>query len=124
VEFSNDPNGPFKQNVISHEVKFEVTTAANAIPGWKLTQIAINQSGTGITASRDRTHDLTITFGPAAATKTLLTDVNGKAKRDKNGNLIYHTAYVPTTQALNSHLASEIGLAVANGLKSAITTPP
>ena len=32
VDFSNEANGPFKQNVLSHEVKFEVITSANAIP--------------------------------------------------------------------------------------------
>ena len=75
VDFSNDtPDGPFKQNVLSHEVKFEVLTNGNAVPGWKLTRVTINQTGTGLTASRDRTHDLTITLGPATATKVPVTD--------------------------------------------------
>jgi hypothetical protein len=79
VDFSNDtPDGPFKQNVLSHEVKFEVTTAANAIPGWKLTRVVLNQTGTGLTISRDRTHDLTITLGPATTTKVPMIAKNGK----------------------------------------------
>jgi hypothetical protein len=124
IDFSNEANGPFKQNVLSHEVKFEVISAANAIPGWKLVQATINQSGTGLTTSRDRTHDLTITFGPAVASgSTPALDANGHQKKDAQGRPIYVTIYEPTLQAANSHLASEIGLAVANGLKSALVSP-
>ena len=125
INFGNETvNGPFKQNVISHEVKFEVTTAGNLVPGWKLTRLAINQSGTGLTASRDRTHDLTITFGPAEPTATVVAkDQNGHPKKDARGKLLYVTSYQPTAPALYSHLASEIGLAVANGVKSALPPP-
>jgi hypothetical protein len=116
VDFSQDtPDSEFKQNVLSHEVKFEVATAGNVTPGWKLSRLSINQTGTGLTASRDRTHDLTITFGPAAATKT--------AVKDSKGNKIYITVYGPTNLAVNSHLVSEIGLAVSNGIKSSLPPP-
>jgi hypothetical protein len=56
--------GPLKQNVLSHEVSFEVVTTGGINPAWKLTEGTINQSGTFLQATRDRTHDLTITMGP------------------------------------------------------------
>ncbi len=123
VDFSNEASGPFKQNVISHEVKFEVITSANAIPGWKLARVTVNQSGTGLTTSRDRTHDLTITFGPAISSSTPMLDANGHQKRDSHGKLLYVTRYQPTEQAANSHLASEIGVAVAANIKGILPPP-
>jgi hypothetical protein len=125
INFSTDtPDGPFKQSVLSHEVKFEVITAGNVTPGWKLTRLSIDQTGTGLTASRDRTHDLTITLGPATTTKVAATDSNGKLKKDAKGNQIYVLAYAPTALAQNSHLASEIGLAVSNGIKNVLPSTP
>jgi hypothetical protein len=103
--------GPFKQNVISHEVKFEILSSGNITPGWKLKTVSINQSGTAISASRDRTNDLIITFGPAVAA-TVQKSVNGKKIRT--------TTTGPSEQAAYSHLASDIGLAVANGIRSAL----
>jgi hypothetical protein len=63
---------PLKQNVLSHEVKFEVVTTGTLTPAWKLTRVTFNQTGTLFSATRDRTHDLVITFGPIdPATKGL-----------------------------------------------------
>ena len=97
VRFPTDTSGPIKQDVISHEVKFEVVTSGNVTPGWKLTRVSVNQGGTFLTAGRTRSHDLLITFGP--------TDAAPKGKK-------------PSITATNSHLAAEIGLAVANGIRS------
>ena len=55
---------PVKQNVLSHEVSFEVVTTGGINPAWKLTEANFNQSGTFLQATRDRTHDLLITMGP------------------------------------------------------------
>jgi hypothetical protein len=118
IDYSTDTvNGPFKQSVFSHEVKFEVDTSGSITPGWKLTSVSINQTGTGITASRNRTHDLTITFGPAdpTATETVFDKNTGKYKTV--------AVYTPNETAFSAHLASEIGLAVSNGLKSALPSP-
>src|SRR5581483_10823704 len=57
-------NGPFKSNVLSHEVKFDVISTGTVTPAWKLTRATINQTGTFLSGTRDRTQDLIITFGP------------------------------------------------------------
>jgi hypothetical protein len=88
------PNGPLKQNVLSHEVKFEVVTTGSATPAWKLVRANFNQSGTFVSATRDRIHDLIITMGPG----------------DSKG--------LTSVAANDANLASQIGLAVANNLRS------
>jgi hypothetical protein len=124
VNFDLDtPNGPFKQNVLSHEVKFDVQTIGGVVPGWKLARVSINQSGSGLAATRDRIHDLTITFGPVAAQKTVAKDKNGNVKRNASGQPIYVITYAPIGPATDSHLASEIGLAVANSIRNTLPPP-
>jgi hypothetical protein len=87
-------SGIFKQNVLSHEVKFEVVSTGGITPAWKLVRANFNQSGTFFSGTRDRIHDLIITMGPGDSTGL-------------------------TTEAANdAHLASQIGLAVSNNLKS------
>jgi len=121
---SDTPDGPFKQNVLSHEVKFDVQTTGGLVPGWKLTRVSFGQTGTGLTALRDRIHDLTITFGPVAAQKVVAKDKNGNVKKDDKGKTIFVITYVPVVgPATDAHLASEIGLAVANGIRSALASP-
>lgn len=93
---------PSKPNVISHEVKFVVVSSGNITPAWKLTTVAINQNGSFLSAGRTRTHDLLITLGPL--------DQSPMAKGKKT----------PSTAAANSHLASQIGLAVTNGIRSGL----
>jgi hypothetical protein len=61
-----------KANVLSHEVTFDIMTTGNITPAWKLLRGTVNQSGTFLTASRDRKHDLTVTFGPLDNTQTAL----------------------------------------------------
>jgi hypothetical protein len=78
-----------KQNVISHQVKFEVVTTGTINPAWKLKRFLIDQTGSLATATRDRTHNLLITLGPG----------------DSNGLL---------GQAANTHLAQEIGIYVTS----------
>lgn len=94
-----DVKSILKQNVIGHEVKFEVVTSGNATPAWKLLRVNVNQSGTFASASRDRTHDLTITFGPIDPAQ-------------KNGGLI------PIAE--NIHAISLFGLAAGAAAKSAV----
>lgn len=52
------------KNAISHEVKFEIITSGNITPMWKLVRATINPNTPLFSASRDRIHDLLITFGP------------------------------------------------------------
>lgn len=52
------------KNVLSHEITFQVVSSGGLTPTWQLTRTTINGSGTFLTGSRDRTHDLIITFGP------------------------------------------------------------
>jgi hypothetical protein len=100
VAFPTSPDNVFGQKVLTHEVKFEVMTTGGLNPAWTLVRANINQSGTLLAAQRDRIHDLLVTFGPIDPTQ-------------KNGALII--------AASDTHLASQIGLAVATSLKGHIT---
>lgn len=104
----NQPGGQFGHDVFSHEVRFEVLTLGGITPGWKLSQLDINQSGTFLSASRTRTHDLTITFGPTEVTKQSST---------LDGRPVLLSVVRPSQAASQSHFTSEIGVAVANGLQ-------
>jgi hypothetical protein len=63
-----DSANAFKQNVIQHEVTFDVITSANVAPSWKLVRATVNPN-TLFSTSRDRKHDLLITFGPIDKTQ-------------------------------------------------------
>lgn len=52
------------KNVLSHQITFQVVTGGGLTPTWQLTRGTVNGSGTFLSGSRDRTHDLVITFGP------------------------------------------------------------
>lgn len=89
-----------KDGVLSHEVKFDVVTSGNITPSWTFLTGSINPAGTTfLTARRERSHDLTITFGPTQ-------EIPGtKGRRG------------PTRSAADAALASDIGLSVANSLR-------
>ncbi len=95
VHYPTSTGGPLGQNVISHEVKFDILTSANATPTWKFKLVTVNPTGSFLALSRERTHDLIITLGPGG--KNMLSPV-----------------------AANAALASDIGVAVTNGVKSAL----
>lgn len=94
----NSSKGPLGQNVLLHEVKFEIVSTGGVTPAWKLVPVNFNQSGTFLSGTRDRTHDLIITFGPGNS-------------QGLTGN-----------EARDAHLAAEIGLAASNSLNN--LTPP
>jgi hypothetical protein len=52
------------KNVLSHEITFEIDTSGNVTPAWKLVHVTVDQSGSLLSASRNRGHDLIVTFGP------------------------------------------------------------
>ena len=105
-------DGPLKTNVLSHEVKFDIQNTGNLTPGWKLTRVMVNQTGNLFSATRDRVNDLTITLGPTLPTP--------KPVKDKNGKVKFVTVPAPSADAYTAALASAIGLAVANAIR---TTP-
>src|SRR5262249_49398439 len=57
---------PDTKNAFAHEGEFEIVTSGNITPSWKLVHATINQGGSLFSTSRDRKHDLLITFGPNA----------------------------------------------------------
>jgi len=52
------------KNVLSHQVTFDVVTGADITPAWAWANGAVNQRGLFLATSRDRKHDLIVTFGP------------------------------------------------------------
>jgi hypothetical protein len=62
--------GVGKQNVLSHEITFDIVTSGNLSPSWKLVRGTVNAGSTLLTGSRDRKHDLVITFGPLDTTQS------------------------------------------------------
>jgi hypothetical protein len=91
--------GSGQKNVLSHEISFQVVTGGSVTPMLKLVRATVNQSGTFLGLSRDRTHDLLITFGPLASGGKSLIAI-----------------------AEQSHFASQITSGVTTGFRS--TLPP
>jgi hypothetical protein len=110
VDIINYYNNATAQNTIQHEVKFQIVSNGNVTPTWKLVRVTANTSGTFFAAGRDRTQDLTITFGPTIAADVKPPKGTAEARR---GTRTLQLA----TPAQNSHLAAEIGLAVSHALK-------
>lgn len=105
------PGGPLANDVFSHEVRFEVVTSGGITPGWRLSRLEVNPSGTFLSASRTRIHNLTITFGPTELTQQ---------SRVVNGRPVLVSVAGPSPAASQSHFASEIGTAVANGIRTGV----
>lgn len=99
LKIAGNSAGPWKQNVLSHEVRFDVVSSGNISPAWKLVRATVNQSGSFLTASRDRTHDLLITFGPLdnSQSRSFLAPI-----------------------AENSHFISQITSGVSTGVRNGI----
>jgi hypothetical protein len=95
-------SGSFASDSITYDNKFVIISDANVAPTWNLVRF-----GTGTSAlfelNRTRTHELLITIGPGS-TQTKTDPKTGKKTVVNAG---------PSSAAVNSHLASEIGSAVA-----------
>lgn len=106
TNYKSEQDDPSKKgDVYSYNVKFLVVTSGSANPAWKLVRVSTNQGGPSLLqASRSRTHELLATFGPT--------------EKSKGGTRTL------TTAASNSHLASEIGSAVANNIRGAVIPTP
>lgn len=112
VNFPKTTKDPGKTaDVISHQVKFVIVSDGNVTPTWKLTNVSINPTGKFLSVGRTRTHSLLVTFGPASS-QLITAKVHGKMRQV--------SVAAPSTQAAYSHLSSEIGLAVSNGVRSAL----
>ncbi|MFQ3453890.1 hypothetical protein PMN64_11295 [Bradyrhizobium sp. UFLA01-814] len=109
IAYQNSKN---PTNVIQHEVKFQIVSNGSATPSWKLVEFTANTSGSFLTAGRDRTQDLTITFGPLAdgAKPKVAVSHTGRPVRTARSLEL-------STPAENAHLAAQIGLAVSQSLK-------
>jgi hypothetical protein len=88
-----------KQNVLSHEITFEVATSGNVAPAWKLVRATVNQSGSLFSTSRDRKHDLLITLGPLDTSQS--------------GSFL-----IPIAE--NTHISSQITNGVTTGFKNSL----
>jgi hypothetical protein len=86
-----------KENVLSHQITFEVTTSGDITPAWKLVRATFNQSGSFLTASRDRKHDLVITFG--------------QLDHSKSGSFLKPIAE-------SAHFSSQLTSGITSGFKS------
>jgi len=89
------------KDAITHQIKYTIVSNGGVTPTWTLVRITGGSSSSALPlfgANRERAQDLTITLGPV---------IKGIGSPP-----------VLATAAQNSHLASEIGNAVAAGIKS------
>ncbi len=61
-----------QKNGLTHDVKFEVVSSATLNPSWKTKYWTINPTGSLLTANRDRTHEISVTFGPSDPDQKML----------------------------------------------------
>ncbi|HEX3989743.1 MAG TPA: hypothetical protein VHX39_01090 [Acetobacteraceae bacterium] len=61
-----------QKNGLTHDVKFEVVSSATLSPSWKTRYWTINPTGSLLTANRDRTHEISVTFGPSDPEQKML----------------------------------------------------
>jgi hypothetical protein len=88
------------EGVLSHEVKFDIVTGGDITPSWTFLTGSINPSGTTfLSARRERSHTLTVTFGKTH----VIPGTNGRRG--------------PSRAAADAALASDIGVSVANSLR-------
>jgi hypothetical protein len=101
-----------KENVLQHEVKFEVDTTGTLAPSWKLTRVTVNPSGNLFSTSRTRTNDLLITLGPAVP------EVVAAVARDGRRKAV--VAAQPTRQAADLHLSSSVSTGIETAVRNAL----
>lgn len=101
-----------KENVLQHQVKFEIATIGTLNPSWKLTRVSVNPSGSLLTASRTRTNDLLITLGPAVPAVV--------AEVAKNGRTRQAVSLQPSRQAADLHLSTSVATGIETAVRSAL----
>ena len=116
-----DQKGPFKSNVLSHEVKFDIISTGTATPAWKLTRATVNQSGTFLSGTRDRTQDLTVTFGPIdPAWSEFVIDPRGRVVLDPITRRPLTRPTVLAPAAASAAAAADVSNAITNGIRNAL----
>jgi hypothetical protein len=100
ADYAN-PNSP--KNGIEHEVKFDIVSNGSVNPTWTLVRFTADTSGSLFAGGRDRSQDLDIAFGPIAS-------------GGGGGGGAASAMLAPAAQ--DSHLATQIGLAVSQALKN------
>jgi hypothetical protein len=99
------------QNVLQHEVKFQIVTSGTLNPSWMLTRLTVNAGSTLFSAGRTRTNDLIITFGPAAPAVVAAA---------KGGGSRVRVAAEPIRQAADLHLSSSIAAGIEAAVKNTL----
>jgi hypothetical protein len=102
-------SGSFAADSFSYDVKFVIVTDVNVTPVWKLVRVSTPSSPALFDTSRTRTHELILTIGPGATVAVK----NAKGK-------IVSKSVGPSMSAANSHLAQQIGSAVAISLRPSV----
>jgi hypothetical protein len=100
--------GSFAADSFSYDIKFIIVTDGNLTPTWKLLRVTTASSPALFDTSRTRTHELILTIGPGSTTTV----------KNSKGQPVSKTVG-PSMSAANSHLAQEIGSAVATALRPA-----
>lgn len=99
-----------KKGVLGHDVTFVLLYSGNVNPSWKLIRISGNTGTTPfLSGQRTKTQDLLLTLGPPAPPTTPLKP--GAITTAQEGPS-------PSQQVLNSSLAGQIGIAVANSIRN------
>jgi hypothetical protein len=104
------PLGGDKSDSFSYNIRFVIVSSGNVTPTWNLVRVSTS-SNPLFDANRTRTHELLITIGPGK-TQDFTPIVVGR--RLPRGIL----ARGPSDEAAQSHLASQIGNAVARSLRA------
>ena len=111
-----------KRDTLIYEVKFDVASSGNVTPTWHLVRVTANPTGNLFNASRERTHDVTITFAPRVAASDIPCVNDPKKTCIKKGDILRNGTHPSSGEliasAQNAELASQIGLAVANNLRT------
>lgn len=103
IDYANNATA---QNVIQHDVKFQIVTNGSITPTWKLVRFNANTSGQFFSLDRDRTQDLLMTFGPT----------QGPPAGTKGPPQL-------STAAQDAHLAALIGEDVAKAIQGIPVNP-
>lgn len=96
-------SGSFASDSISYDIKFVIEANASGTPIWTLRRVS---SESTVRLSRTKTHQLLVTIGPAEVLK-----IQGKKG-------VQLQVVGPSQSATNSHLAQQIGDAVAQSLRT------
>ncbi len=121
-DFLLNMKGDHAENAIQHEVKFKVATGGSITPSWSLVRVSATD-GKLFDASRERIHDLLITFGPDKL-------LAAQKEKPQKGKAIRELALLPDGSRLRPaggggldqsaaflHFSSQIGQSIDQSLR-------